>query len=191
MIVAQEIIDYIISQVSAEMSANTGQIISGAGIAVKDIAGQVVTLQVDYKGFRNYVGLDDSKTGYFYIRLNGQFSEPRKAANVKRGSCGIESEVRIPLKLVFQHRCADPRVLLDAVKAALFNISFSGVKWNYNIVSPKLYPLTSELLPWVVYQSETGKDPKTLNNLMQIVSVDFELRFDYTYTEKCKPFSFC
>ncbi len=191
MIVAQEIVNVIISQVATQLTTGTGQIFTGAGIAVKDTAGQVVELNVSQNGHRNYVGIDDSKANYFYIRLNGSISEPRKAANTKRGSCGIESEVRVPLKLVAQSRCSDPRLLLDAVKAALFTVNFKGVQWQYNIINPKLSPLTSEVLPWTVYASETGKDANTLLSLMQIISVDFELRFDYNYTEKCKPFVIC
>lgn len=191
MIVAQDIVNVIISQVAAQLTSGTGQIFTGAGIAVKDVLGQVVELNVNANGHRSYVGIDDSKAGYFYIRVNGAVSEPRKAANTKRGSCGIESEVRIPFKLVAQSRCSDPRMLLDAVKSALFTVNFKGVQWQYNIVNPKLFPITSEVLPWAVYAAETGKDAKTLQSLMQIVSVDFELRFDYTYTEKCGPFRLC
>jgi hypothetical protein len=30
-----------------------------------------------------------------------------------------------------------------------------------------------------------------LQSLMQIVSIDFELRYDFSLTEKCKPFTIC
>lgn len=186
MYAAQTIIDVIIAGIIAEL----GNGITGSGLTVKDTSGQVVTLESGVNGQRVYSGLDDSKGTYFYIRLNGNITEARKPANTKRGSCGIESEIRLPLKLVIQHRCADPRKLLDAAKAALFTVNLKQ-NWAYNIVNVKLFPTASNVLPWDVYSTETGKDAKTMNSLLQIVSTDFELRFDFNYNEKCGPFGLC
>lgn len=190
MYVTQNIITELIKQIDIAMAAVNVNV-HGNGIAVKDTAGQVVTLNVTQNGTRNYVGITDTaRTGY-YIRVNGIVSETRKAANTKRGSCGIELDVRVPFKLVFWHLCADPRMLLDSVKFALYGANFKGVQWQYAIVNPRLFPVSNEILPWVVYAAETGKDPKTLQSLMQIVSLDFELRYDFSLTEKCKPFNIC
>ena len=190
MYVTQNIITELIKQIDTAMAAVNVNV-HGNGIAVKDTAGQVVTLNVTQNGTRNYVGITDTaRTGY-YIRTNGIVSETRKAANTKRGSCGIELDVRVPLKLVFWHVCADPRMLLDSVKFALYGANFKGVQWQYAIVNPRLFPVSNEVLPWTVYAAETGKDPKTLLSLMQIVSLDFELRYDFSLTEKCKPFTIC
>jgi hypothetical protein len=190
MYVTQNIITELIKQIDTAMSSVNVNV-HGNGIAVKDTAGQVVTMNVTQNGTRNYVGISDTaRTGY-YIRTNGIVSETRKAANTKRGSCGIELDVRVPLKLVFWHLCADPRLLLDSVKFALYGANFKGVQWQYAIVNPRLFPVSNEVLPWTVYAAETGKDPKTLLSLMQIVSLDFELRYDFSLTEKCKPFAIC
>ena len=190
MYVTQDIITELIKQIDTAMAAVNVNV-HGNGIAVKDTAGQVVTLNVTQNGTRNYVGITDTaRTGY-YIRTNGIVSETRKAANTKRGSCGIELDVRVPLKLVFWHVCADPRMLLDSVKFALYGANFKGIQWQYAIVNPRLFPVSNEVLPWTVYAAETGKDPKTLLSLMQIVSLDFELRYDFSLTEKCKPFAIC
>lgn len=190
MYVTQNIITELIKQIDTAMAAVNVNV-NGNGIAVKDTAGQVVTMNVTQNGTRNYVGITDTaRTGY-YIRTNGIVSETRKAANTKRGSCGIELDVRIPLKLVFWHVCADPRMLLDSVKFALYGANFKGVQWQYAIVNPRLFPVSNEVLPWTVYAAETGKDPKTLLSLMQIISLDFELRYDFSLTEKCKPFAIC
>ena len=190
MYVTQDIITELIKQIDTAMAAVNVNV-HGNGIAVKDTAGQVVTLNVTQNGTRNYVGITDTaRTGY-YIRTNGIVSETRKAANTKRGSCGIELDVRVPLKLVFWHVCADPRMLLDSVKFALYGANFKGVQWQYAIVNPRLFPVSNEVLPWTVYAAETGKDPKKLLSLMQIVSLDFELRYDFSLTEKCKPFAIC
>lgn len=190
MYVTQNIITELIKQIDTAM-ASVNVNVNGNGIAVKDTAGQVVTLNVTQNGTRNYVGITDTaRTGY-YIRVNGIVSETRKAANTKRGSCGIELDVRVPLKLVFWHVCADPRMLLDSVKFALYGANFKGVQWQYAIVNPRLFPVSNEVLPWTVYAAETGKDPKTLLSLMQIVSLDFELKYDFSLTEKCKPFAIC
>jgi hypothetical protein len=190
MYVTQDIITELIKQIDTAMQAVNVNV-NGNGIAVKDTAGQVVTLNVTQNGTRNYVGITDTaRTGY-YIRTNGIVSETRKAANTKRGSCGIELDVRVPFKLVFWHLCADPRMLLDSVKFALYGANFKGVQWQYAIVNPRLFPVSNEILPWTVYAAETGKDPKTLLSLMQIVSLDFELRYDFSLTEKCKPFAIC
>lgn len=190
MYVTQNIITELIKQIDTAMAAVNVNVY-GNGIAVKDTAGQVVTLNVTQNGTRNYVGISDTaRTGY-YIRTNGIVSETRKAANTKRGSCGIELDVRVPFKLVFWHLCADPRMLLDSVKFALYGANFKGIQWQYAIVNPRLFPVSNEVLPWTVYAAETGKDPKTLLSLMQIVSLDFELRYDFSLTEKCKPFAIC
>jgi hypothetical protein len=190
MYVTQNIITELIKQIDTAMAAVNVNV-HGNGIAVKDTAGQVVTLNVTQNGTRNYVGISDTQRTGYYIRTNGIVSETRKAANTKRGSCGIELDVRVPLKLVFWHVCADPRMLLDSVKFALYGANFKGVQWQYAIVNPRLFPVSNEVLPWTVYAAETGKDPKTLLSLMQIVSLDFELRYDFSLTEKCKPFAIC
>lgn len=190
MYVTQNIITELIKQIDTAMAAVNVNV-HGNGIAVKDTAGQVVTLNVTQNGTRNYVGISDTQRTGYYIRTNGIVSETRKAANTKRGSCGIELDVRVPLKLVFWHVCADPRMLLDSVKFALYGANFKGVQWQYAIVNPRLFPISNEVLPWTVYAAETGKDPKTLLSLMQIVSLDFELRYDFSLTEKCKPFTIC
>jgi hypothetical protein len=190
MYVTQTIISELISQINAAMQAVNVNV-NGNGIAVKDTAGQVVTLNVTQNGTRNYVGITDTaRTGY-YIRTNGIVSETRKAANTKRGSCGIELDVRVPFKLVFWHLCADPRLLLDSVKFALYSANLKAVNYEYAVVNPRLFPVSNEILPWTVYSAETGKDAKTLQSLMQIVSIDFELRYDLALNEKCKPFTIC
>lgn len=189
MYVTQTIINELISQIDAQMLAVNVHV-NGQGIAVKDTSGQVVTMNVTANGHRKYVGIDDTKRTGYYIRTNGIISETRKAANVKRGSCGIEMDVRVPLKLVFWAACEDPRLLLDSVRFALYSSNLKQ-KYQYEIVNPRLFPAAVEVLPWVVYASETGKDAKTLNSLMQIVSIDFELRYDFSLTEKCKPFTIC
>jgi hypothetical protein len=190
MYVTQNIITELIKQIDIAMSAVNVNV-NGNGIAVKDTAGQVVTLNVTQNGTRNYVGITDTSGAGYYIRTNGIVSETRKAANTKRGSCGIELDVRVPFKLVFWNLCADPRMLLDSVKFALYGANFKGIQWQYAIVNPRLFPVSNEILPWTVYAAETGKDPKTLLSLMQIVSIDFELRYDFSLTEKCKPFTIC
>ena len=190
MYVTQNIITELIKQIDTAMAAVNVNV-HGNGIAVKDTAGQVVTLNVTQNGTRNYVGITDTQRTGYYIRTNGIVSETRKAANTKRGSCGIELDVRVPLKLVFWHVCADPRMLLDSVKFALYGANFKGIQWQYAIVNPRLFPVSNEVLHWTVYAAETGKDPKTLLSLMQIVSLDFELRYDFSLTEKCKPFAIC
>ena len=190
MYVTQQIINELIKQIDASM-ATVNVNVNGQGIAVKDTDSQVVSLDVTQNGHRNYVGISDtSRTGY-YIRVNGTTSESRKASNVKRGSCGIELDVRIPFKLVFWHLCADPRMLLDSVKFALYGANLKATNYDYAIINPRLFPISVEILPWVVYANETGKDAKTLLSTMQIVSLDFELRYDFTLTEKCKPFKIC
>ena len=190
MYVTQNIITELIKQIDTAMAAVNVNV-HGNGIAVKDTAGQVVTLNVTQNGTRNYVGITDTQRTGYYIRTNGIVSETRKAANTKRGSCGIELDVRVPLKLVFWHVCADPRMLLDSVKFALYGANFKGIQWQYAIVNPRLFPVSNEVLPWTVYAAETGKDPKTLLSLIQIVSLYFELRYDFSLTEKCKPFAIC
>jgi len=190
MYVTQNIITELIKQIDTAMAAVNVNV-NGNGIAVKDTAGQVVTLNVTQNGTRNYVGITDTSGAGYYIRVNGIVSETRKAANTKRGSCGIELDVRVPFKLVFWNLCADPRMLLDSVKFALYGANFKGVQWQYAIVNPRLFPVSNEILPWTVYAAETGKDAKTLQSLMQIVSIDFELRYDFSLTEKCKPFTIC
>jgi hypothetical protein len=190
MYVTQNIITELIKQIDASMLAVNVNV-NGQGIAVKDIDSQVVTLNVTQNGHRNYVGISDTaRTGY-YIRVNGTSSETRKAGNTKRGSCGIELDVRVPFKLVFWNLCADPRMLLDSVKFALYGANLKAVNYNYSVVNPRLFPVSNEILPWVVYAAETGKDAKTLQSLMQIVSIDFELRYDLALNEKCKPFTIC
>ena len=78
MYAAQTIIDVIITEIITELTAVTGEVITGAGLTVKDTSGQVVTLESGVNGERKYSGLDDSKGTYFYIRINGNITEGRK-----------------------------------------------------------------------------------------------------------------
>ena len=191
MYATQTIIDYIINSLKTEMQLASGSIVNGSGLCIKDIENKVVSLNVNGSGEREYCGLNDALNTYFYIRLNGQYSQTRKASNTKRGSCGLEAEIRVPLKIVMQHKCADPRLLMDFLNSNLYNINYKMIKWNYDIMNVRLFPGVINIIPWENYQSETGKDPKTLNSLMQIISADFELRYDFTWNDKCDKFKIC
>lgn len=191
MTVTQTIISEIISQVTASFEAATGTLISGAGLAIKDIEGKVVTLNVSASGEREYIGLTDTKGTYFYIRLaNTRVSETRKPANTKRGSCGIEQETRVILRLVAMHQCADAAMFAEIMKQALYTTDLKLI-WPYQIASAKLFPSTTNINPWEVYTEETGKEANTLNSYTQIIAIDFELRYDYTYSDKCGSLTLC
>ncbi len=56
MYVTQNIITELIKQIDAQMAAVNVNV-NGQGIAVKDVDGQVVTLDVTQNGHRNYVGI--------------------------------------------------------------------------------------------------------------------------------------
>lgn len=185
------ITQYIVDQMIAQINTALGGAVCGAGIAIKDIAGQVVSLNTSQTGEREYLGLTDTKGTYFYIRLaNTRISETRKAANLRRGSCGIEQETRVQLKIVAMTQCADVMMWAEVVKQALYNVNLN-LNWPYSVTSAKLFPNSSNINSWEIYQEETGKKPETLLSLIKIVSVDFELRYNYTYNNKCDNIKLC
>jgi len=187
MIVTQYIVQQIIEQINTAL----GGAVCGGGIAIKDVEGKVVSLNTSEAGEREYLGLTDTKGTYFYIRLaNSRISETRKAANVRRGSCGIEQETKASFKLVAMTSCADALMWAEVVKQALYNVNLN-LNYPYSVVGAKLYPQSTNINSWEVYTEETGLDPKTLNSYIKIVSVDFELRYDYIYTDKCDNIKIC
>jgi hypothetical protein len=183
--IAQTIVDYIISQMASVVGFD------GYGIAIKDAQGKVVSLSVSESGERQFWGLDDTMGSKFYFRQNGNPTETRATAGGKIGSCGTEIIQRLPLKLVGQHPCASPSLLIDYLKYALFTTKFRGVRWDYDISEIKIFPITYNAVPWEVYAAETGKDAKSLVSNLQIISVDLVLQFQYSYSDKCIAFSVC
>ena len=186
--IAQTIITEIINQIIAQL----GNGLTGSGIAIKDIKGQVVSLELSGSGEREFLGLDDTKGSYFYIRQNGTPVEtPVTSATARRGSCGTEILTRIPFKLVAMHRCQDPKTLVEAFKFALFTTNLTNVAKPYQVTDARALPSSFSAVPWEVYVSETGKDATTLQSGLQVVSVDFNLQFQYTYSDKCIEYKIC
>jgi len=183
--IPQTIIDYIITEMSAIVGFN------GYGIAIKDVDGKVVSLALSESGEREFWGLDDTVGSKFYFRQNGNPSETRATAGNKIGSCGNEIIGRLPLKLVCQHPCESPAVLVDYLKYALFTTNFKRVNLGYDISDIRIFPVSYNAVPWNVYELESGRDPKTLVSNMQCISVDIVLQYQYTYSDKCKDFSIC
>lgn len=192
MIIVQTILNHVIESVKTALEAQTKTTVCGAGLAVKDMNGTVVSSEIDQYSNRKYLGPTDTKGTYFYIRLNGKSSELKAGKAAKRGSCALQQEIKVPLRLVAMHKCADTRLWVDAVKAALYNTSFKGINFDgFDVVDVTINPISSNMLPWEVYKDETNKNYETFSSQWQLVSVDFELRFDLTYSKKCNNFDIC
>lgn len=185
--ITQTIVTELINRIKTEL----GNGLDGAGIAIVDADKKVVSMAISEAGEREFLGLTDTKGSYFYIRLNGAPSESRPAAAQRYGSCGNEIIERVPLKLVAMHPCQDPAELLNAFKFALYNQCLKKFQSVYQIADIRLFPVTSDCVPWRVYVSETGNKWESLHSMMQFVSIDFILQYQYTYTEKCVDYKIC
>lgn len=187
MILAQNIIDQVISQIETAIGNDT----HGDGIGIFDINGHVVSLSVSSSGERKYIGLDDTNGNRFYIRLNGSVTESRITGTQKRGSCGTEDRVRIPMRLVAQHVCDDPRSLLEGYKRALYRVKlpkkFDGFQMQYT----RINPVSMNPIPWDVFAAETKKQASELKSMIQIVSIDFILEYQYNYADDCPTINIC
>jgi hypothetical protein len=190
--IAQTITDFIISEIEQTFSGinGTGNSVTGEGIGIKDVDGRVVTMDA-VQGERKYIGLDDTKGTYFYIRITGQAAETALNGNTRRGSCGVEIQARYPMRLVIQHRCQTASDLVESIKHALFTTNFTKQIWGYDVTNIRLIPVAVNVIPWTIYQEETGQQPKTLHSELQFAAVDFVLQFVYTYSDKCIDFKIC
>lgn len=184
---AQSIVDLIISQIETAI----GNDVHGDGIGIFDIDGRVVSLNVSSSGERKYIGLDDTKGNRFYIRLNGAVTESRITGTQKRGSCGTEDRTRIPMRLVVQHKCDDPRKLIEAYKRALYRVSIPKRIDDFAMQYTRINPVSMNPIPWDVFAAETKKDPSELKSFIQIVSIDFSLEYQYNYADKCPIINIC
>jgi len=185
--IAQEIIQEIINQIVTTL----GNGLTGSGIAIKDSQGKVVSLEVSQSGERIFLGLDDTKGSYFYIRQSGLSVEARVAAANRFGSCGNEMSVRIPFKLVAMHRCDDPKKLLESFKFALYSTNLKSFYTDFKVSNITLFPVSSNAISWEIYVQETGRDANTLQSTLQIISIDFILQFQHTYNNLCVDFKIC
>ena len=187
MILAQNIIDEVIRQIEAVIGNDT----HGDGIGIFDIDGHVVSLSISSSGEREYIGLDDTKGNRFYIRLNGNVSESRITGSAKRGSCGTEDRTRIPMRLVAQHFCEDPRTLVEGYKRALYRVQmpkrFDGFAMQYT----RINPVSMNPIPWDVFAAETKKNASELKSNMRIISIDFILEYQYNYADNCPIINIC
>jgi hypothetical protein len=175
--IAQNIVKEIIRQ----MAAFDPNLSNGRGIAIKDVKGQVVSLEVSASGERDYLGLSDIEGTYYYFRLNGTTTEVAATPAQRYGSCSMQIQQRVPLKLVAQHRCQSPIDFLESLKSALYSTTpkMNGVD---NIL---FLPANSNPVPWEVYAAETGREPETLQSLLQVVSLDFTLQIQYSPSNEC------
>ena len=187
MTLAQTIIDEIIKQVETAI----GNDVNGDGIGIFDISGHVVSLEVSTIGERQYISLDDTKGNRFYIRLNGSVTESRITGGSKRGSCGTEDRTRIPMKLVAQHFCEDPKKLLEGYKRALYRVKLPKRFDDFAMQYTRINPASMNPISWDVFAAETKKDPSQLKSMMQIVSVDFILEYQYNYADDCPTINIC
>jgi hypothetical protein len=175
--IAQETVREMIRQ----MGEIDAKLRHGKGIAIKDIQGKVVSLDVSASGERENWGINDNFGTYYYFRLNGTASEVKSTPAQRYGSCGLQIQQRVPLKLVAQHRCQSPIEFLESVKAALYATHVNLP----NLGTVTILPINSNAVPWEVYASETGRDASTLHSLLQIVSIDFTLQIEYAPADKC------
>jgi|32_taG_2_1085360.scaffolds.fasta_scaffold05764_3 hypothetical protein len=184
---AQNITDEIISQIQTAIGNDT----HGDGIAVFDTDGRVVSLAISSSGEREYFGLNDTKGNRFYIRLNGSVTESRITGNQKRGSCGVEDRTRIPMRLVAQHVCEDPRTLVEGYKRALYRVNLPLKYDGFSLQYIRIIPVSMNPIPWDVFAAETKKDPADLVSFMQIIAIDFVLEYQYNYADKCPIINIC
>jgi hypothetical protein len=187
MILAQNIIDVVISQIETAIGNDT----HGDGIGVFDVDGRVVSLSISSSGERKYIGLDDTIGNRFYIRLNGAVTESRITGTAKRGSCGTEDRVRIPMRLVAQHVCEDPRTLIEGYKRALYRVQLPKKFDGFSMQYTRINPVSMNPIPWDVFAAETKKNPNELKSMMQIVAIDFILEYQYNYADDCPTINIC
>lgn len=183
--IAQTITDFIIAQLETTFSGLTGE-----GIGIKDVDGRVVTMDA-VQGERQYIGLDDTKGNRFYIRITGTAAETAVLGAGRRGSCGTEIQARYPMRLVVQHNCQNASELIESIKSVLYTTDFTKQIWGYDVTNIKLVPVSVSVVPWTIYEEETGQKPKTLHSVEQLAAVDFILQFVYTYSTRCIDFTIC
>jgi len=148
------------------------------GLGVQLLNGKVVNKEQQNSPDYNYIGIDDRKGTYCYIREN---SNTIALTNANLGACGIGQSISAQLRAVgvSNNPKNTPQVMADSLYSLLYNAN-PNVLTNANLINNiSINPAAINTDYFGIYQEETDAAPTGLgSNNLQLCAVDFELSFD-------------
>ena len=168
-----EIVNSLISYLSAN---GWGGACNGLGIQLMN--GKVVGKEQQNNPDYNYIGIDDRKGTYCYIRDNANVIS---LTNSSIGACGIGQGVSVQLRAVgvSNNPKNTAQLMADSLYSLLYNASPSVVSSPNLFNDISISPAAISTDYFAIYQEETDTAPTGLgSNNLQLCAVDFELTFD-------------
>jgi hypothetical protein len=186
----QEITDLIIAQIEDVLSVAFGKRVKGFGLCIKNVEGAVVLATGQCNGEQTYIGIEDNKGTYFYVRMTASALSRRLAANENIGSCG-GNLVTVPMKIVLVSPwCQDLQGMMMILQKALFSANLSA-PLSYGQNSAKLTEKTFTFIPWDIFEAETGKEKTEFRaSNLSLASIEFDLKYKTNYAN-CKDIKLC
>jgi hypothetical protein len=144
------------------------------GLGVQLLNGKVVNKEQQNSPDYNYIGIDDRKGTYCYIREN---SNTIALTNTNLGACGIGQSVSVQLRAVgvSNNPKNTAQIMADSLYSLLYNAN-PNVLTNVNLINDiSINPAAISTDYADIYEAETGAIP---HGNLQLCAVDFELSFD-------------
>lgn len=168
-----EIVNSIISYLTAN---GWGGACNGLGVQL--LNGKVVNKEQQNSPDYNYIGIDDRKGTYCYIRENANVIV---LTNSSFGACGIGQGVSVQLRAVgvSNNPKNTAQIMADSLYALLYNANPSVLSSPNLFNDISINPAAISTDYFAIYREETDSDPMGLgSNNLQLCAVDFELTFD-------------
>lgn len=168
----------VINDISPKIGGYLGDNCSHFGLCYQMQDGKVVEY-VPTQSEKKFVGIDDTKGEYFYIRRLSDFTQEKLSKKIS-GSCGSVQRVDEKLRLVGVWKCADPESLIKVLKVCLLKsaktFKNSFMRGGISI----LFDKTSANFQ-TIYKLETKKEQVTWNCDLRLCLIDFTLSYDYDF----------
>lgn len=164
-----EIVNSIISYLTAN---GWGGACNGLGVQL--LNGKVVNKEQQNSPDYNYIGIDDRKGTYCYIRENANVIA---LTNSSFGACGIGQGVSVQLRAVgvSNNPKNTAQIMADSLYALLYNAnpSVTTLPNLFNDISINPAAISTDIAD--IYEAETGQPA---HGNLQLCAVDFELTFN-------------
>lgn len=151
----------------------------GVGRLIEKDKNLIVAIKDGKKGEMSYIGIDDRKENYYYLRYTN--TKTRFAPAKKKGSCnGCKYTAIVPIVAVAVFRCADAGALEQKLLMCLCSTPFGSEISEYKPTNICIKLTSSSSDFENILFEETGKKGKNLVGL-QLAKVEFELTYDFDF----------
>lgn len=178
-----QVIDILLTQIKDNILTNNPKTFVKGYAGARQYQDGKVVIYDNNEG--TYVGLQDTKYNYFYIRYSGKIDVD--AAENQSTSCK-ELTGKAPLKLIAWVNNADLNKLCDVLIQDIMQTEFTSGRFS----DIKIYFEGMELDPETIFKEETQSDDVRLAKGVTLVSIDFGIQFNYkTMSDDCIDRDIC